>query len=193
MTGMESDMKQCSKCGQTKPHSEYHRDKRSKDGYVQRCKPCVQIKSKQWLENNRQRNIESCKARYLANPESYKKRSKEWAINNPDLKAQTNRLYQINNPHVYRATKQRRKIRKAQNGEYAISNKEWIKLYSSACIYCGSNKDIQADHVIPIARGGTHGIGNLVPACKTCNTSKRERTITEWKKAKRNPEPVTYN
>lgn len=186
-------MKQCSKCGETKPHSEYHHDKHSKDGHVQRCKSCVQIKSKQWLENNRQRNIESCKARYLANPESYKKRSKEWAINNPDWKAQTNRQYQLNNPHVYRATKQRRKIRKAQNGEYAISNKEWIKLYSSPCIYCGSNKDIQADHVIPIARGGTHGIGNLVPACKTCNTSKRERTITEWKKAKRNPEPVTYN
>lgn len=178
-------MKQCSKCNEQKPLTEYHRDKYSKDGYVQRCKSCIQKKTKQWLEINRERNKETCRNRYKENPEPYKARSNNWAKANPEWKAQTNRIYQINNPHIYRDTKQRRKIRKAQNGEYTITAKELQKLYSSPCFYCGSKTNIQADHVIPIARGGVHGISNLVPACQSCNASKRERTITEWKMAKR--------
>ena len=178
-------MKQCSKCKEQKPLTEYHRDKNTKDGYVQRCKSCVQIKTQQWLKANRERNTVKCRARYKANPEPYKAQATKWAKDNPEWKAKTDRAYQLNNPHVYRATKQRRKIRKAQNGEYKITAKEWQKLYSSPCLYCGSKTNIQADHVIPIARGGIHGISNLVPACQSCNASKRERTITEWKMAKR--------
>jgi 5-methylcytosine-specific restriction endonuclease McrA len=187
MTGMESDMKQCSKCGEHKPLGEYHRDKHSKDGYVQRCKACVKIKTKEWLLINAERDRQNQRKKYALNPEKYKAKSKKWNENNKERKAANDKLYQTNNPHVYRATKQRRKIRKAQNGKYQISAKEWAKLYASPCIYCGSTENTQADHVIPIARGGVHGIGNLVPACKHCNASKRQRTITEWKKTKRNP------
>lgn len=178
-------MKQCSKCGDTKPLIEYHRDKHAKDGYVQRCKFCVKKKSIRWLEENRERNAATCRARYIANPEPYKANAKKWMKENPQRKAELDRAYQINNPHVHRATFHRRKARKKANGEFAITAKEWRKLYASPCVYCGSKNNIQADHVIPIARGGIHGISNLVPACQSCNASKRERTITEWKMAKR--------
>lgn len=179
-------MKQCTKCKKVKPLSDYHRDKNTFDGHVQRCKECVKIKTKEWLNNNREKNSESCKKRYAANPELYKARARIWFQNNSERKTKTDRNYQINNPHVYRATQQRRKIRKTKNGEYKISPKEWNKIYSSSCVYCGSKKRISVDHVIPISRGGTHGIGNLVSACLSCNTSKGAKTITEWKKAKRN-------
>lgn len=178
-------MKQCSKCSQVKPASEYHRDKYAKDGLVQRCKECVKVKSKEWINANRERNRITCKNNYLANPEPYKKRSKNWVQNNADLKRELDKNYQLRNPEVFRLSKQRRKARKLKNGIFDITNKEWTNIYSSNCIYCGSLKNIQADHVVPLARGGTHSLGNLVPACKTCNLSKGARTITEWKKAKR--------
>jgi 5-methylcytosine-specific restriction endonuclease McrA len=38
--------------------------------------------------------------------------------------------------------------------------------------------------VIPIARGGKHSIGNLVVACKPCNSQKNKRTIQEWRQLK---------
>lgn len=180
-------MKQCTKCGETKPIIEYHRDKNTKDGHVQRCKSCVKIKTQKWRQENLEKEKASQRAKYRANPEYYKTKARQWIANNKDKKIARDREYQINNPHVYRATKQRRKIRKAENGEYVITKKEWQKLYSSPCVYCGDTKDIQADHVIPIIKGGIHGISNLVPACKGCNSSKRERFITEWKKAKKNP------
>jgi hypothetical protein len=34
-------MKQCSKCLQVKPHSDFHKKKQISDGYAYHCKPCV--------------------------------------------------------------------------------------------------------------------------------------------------------
>jgi hypothetical protein len=48
------------------------------------------------------------------------------------------------------------------------------------CVYCGSTTQLQCDHVVPFSRGGTTTIDNLVAACRSCNTSKRDRTPEEW-------------
>lgn len=54
----------------------------------------------------------------------------------------------------------------------------WSKLrktildgYNNICAYCG-NPANQVDHVIPVARGGTYELDNLVAACKDCNRKK---------------------
>lgn len=36
------------------------------------------------------------------------------------------------------------------------------------------------DHVIPLSRGGTHDVSNLVCACSSCNSSRSARTTEEW-------------
>lgn len=44
------------------------------------------------------------------------------------------------------------------------------------CQYCGYSprtaKHLQIDHVIPVSRGGTDALDNLVVACGRCNRSK---------------------
>lgn len=37
------------------------------------------------------------------------------------------------------------------------------------------------DHRTPIARGGSNGIENLVPACNSCNSKKGTRTEPEFR------------
>ena len=37
------------------------------------------------------------------------------------------------------------------------------------CVYCGANKDLTLDHVLPKSRGGKTSWQNLVTACKKCN------------------------
>ena len=39
------------------------------------------------------------------------------------------------------------------------------------CVYCGLAADCW-DHLVPAARGGTHQIRNLAPACTSCNNKK---------------------
>jgi hypothetical protein len=49
------------------------------------------------------------------------------------------------------------------------------------CHYCGTRGErLECDHVIPVSRGGTDDIWNLVTACRPCNRSKGAKTIEEW-------------
>jgi hypothetical protein len=49
------------------------------------------------------------------------------------------------------------------------------------CRYCGHGADtveLQVDHVIPVARGGTNDPENLVASCFDCNSGKRDKVIS---------------
>jgi 5-methylcytosine-specific restriction endonuclease McrA len=57
------------------------------------------------------------------------------------------------------------------------------RLAVGKCHYCGKQvppKDLTMDHLVPLARGGRSTKGNLVAACKECNTSKRSKLAFEW-------------
>lgn len=64
-----------------------------------------------------------------------------------------------------------------------LTTQQWriiLFMYNGRCAYCGSDTEIQQEHVIPISRGGGTTMGNIVPACKKCNMSKRDKTVSEW-------------
>lgn len=48
------------------------------------------------------------------------------------------------------------------------------------CAYCDRLADT-IDHVVPLVRGGTNYIGNLLPCCRSCNGSKGGKTVAEWR------------
>ena len=64
-----------------------------------------------------------------------------------------------------------------------VTTDEWKEIlvrFDNTCAYCGSNKDLTQDHIKAISKGGKHEVNNLVPACKTCNSSKGNRDVGEW-------------
>ena len=190
-------MKQCTKCLIEKPITEFNRSKRGKDGYHPRCRKCAKEILDIWHSahpeksneysfkfrtNNPERRKEIGLAFYYRHHDKNKLDGRNRARQNKEQRAITKRAWQKANPEKVREYTERRRIRKTQNGEYQITEKELKKLYESLCIYCGSNKRITLDHVIPISRGGSHGIGNIAPACLSCNSSKSDKTIMEWRK-----------
>ena len=60
------------------------------------------------------------------------------------------------------------------------------KRQGKRCAYCDRLADT-IDHAVPLVRGGTNYEGNLVPACKSCNSSKSGYLIAEWRTGKRLP------
>ena len=52
--------------------------------------------------------------------------------------------------------------------------------FGNCCAYCGHVGDMQIEHVEPICEGGLHNIGNIVPACWPCNSSKRANEMESW-------------
>jgi hypothetical protein len=49
-----------------------------------------------------------------------------------------------------------------------------------ACYYCGSYKNLSVDHLIPRIKGGADESDNLIWACKSCNSSKRDKDMLAW-------------
>lgn len=51
------------------------------------------------------------------------------------------------------------------------------------CRYCGvRGVKLECDHIVPASRGGSHHLSNLATACFTCNRSKRDRLVEEWRR-----------
>ena len=68
-----------------------------------------------------------------------------------------------------------------RNRAHTILESFMRRLHESPCMWCGRVGDTQADHVIPIMRGGQHCEGNLQPLCGECNRRKNDRLMIEWK------------
>lgn len=48
------------------------------------------------------------------------------------------------------------------------------------CAYCGCDlpfEAMQADHIDPLRRGGVDDLGNMLPACQSCNHYKSSLTL----------------
>lgn len=79
---------------------------------------------------------------------------------------------------AYRARKLKATVRPfTQDGLYA----HWVDsgINPDECYYCGGPHE-HDDHFIPLSRGGTHEVSNLVPACEICNCSKKDKLLEEW-------------
>ena len=46
---------------------------------------------------------------------------------------------------------------------------------SPVCENCGRRDDLTADHIVPLARGGTNTIENVRVLCRSCNSARRDR------------------
>ena len=54
------------------------------------------------------------------------------------------------------------------------------------CVYCGlRSSTLTCDHVIPVSRGGSSTLDNLVTACLACNLAKATMTPKEWRAQQR--------
>jgi 5-methylcytosine-specific restriction endonuclease McrA len=194
-----TNSKTCSSCKQIKDLDLFKAEKRSASGKASICSACHNQKMADYRKDNLEIVKASQKRTYDKNRDKRIANSQNWAANNPirrkqiEAKYRANnrketqarseawRLQNINKPREY---KLRRRVRLENNGQFLILPKEIKKIYSSPCFYCQGRQRIEADHLIPVSKGGRHSIGNLVPACRWCNASKGNRLLSEWKRDK---------
>ena len=74
-------MKRCSKCGETKPVSEFNKNARLKSGLYSWCKTCARANSRHWYHANRERNLANMKVYREANREYIRKQSRSTSKN----------------------------------------------------------------------------------------------------------------
>ncbi|HSD11535.1 MAG TPA: HNH endonuclease signature motif containing protein [Candidatus Binatia bacterium] len=75
-------------------------------------------------------------------------------------------------------------IRQERARARELRRSQWWKRQRAkgTCHYCGGRFPARAltmDHVVPLVRGGRSTKGNVVPACRACNTAKKYKLTWE--------------
>lgn len=96
------------------------------------------------------------------------------------------RKYKNTHPEKVALWSDRRWQRIADQHDHSVSPMALDELYGRAtqCPYCGksllTDDHRSLDHMDPIARGGVHGLSNLVVCCRPCNQSKGDKRFAVW-------------
>lgn len=63
--------------------------------------------------------------------------------------------------------------------------RRWVyEKYGGRCAYCGqpiAYKEMQVEHLMPLAKGGADSEENYMPSCRTCNHYKHTLTIEQFR------------
>jgi 5-methylcytosine-specific restriction endonuclease McrA len=77
-------------------------------------------------------------------------------------------------------------LRRQREKARALRGSQWWKrrIATGRCYYCRRQvgpRGLTMDHIVPLGRGGASIRGNVVPACKRCNTRKQGLLPIEWR------------
>jgi 5-methylcytosine-specific restriction endonuclease McrA len=91
-------------------------------------------------------------------------------------------------PNSRKARAARRRRRRIDSIDHDLTEAQWAALQEAwaGCAYCGvAGVPLDRDCVLPISRGGRYTLANVVPACRSCNSSKCNDEVTGWLRRKR--------
>ncbi len=61
-----------------------------------------------------------------------------------------------------------------------VLNKICLEKYGEECFKCGSTENIAIDHILPLSRFYAKTEKNILPLCKSCNSSKQDKWPSEF-------------
>lgn len=141
--------------------------------------------------NNKQAEIARSQinrwARKIANPERekalrHKQNAKHYANNREKCIALAGAWAKAN-PDKVAVRRQKRRVEKYGNTQIdrLLTATEWTETkeyFDHRCAYCGRQPEkLTIDHIVPLSRGGAHTKENIVPACRSCNSSKHNSSL----------------
>jgi len=129
----ELEEKRCSKCGEVKPVSEFHKNRQCKYGVHSNCKICVSDWHKTWYVKNSEKINAACKKWRMANPEKVRAKGRNWAKANPEKVRAYTKKWRAANPKRAKAMAREREIvnfdkRSQQKKEWKAINSERRKI-----------------------------------------------------------------
>lgn len=137
-------------------------------------KETISVKRKNHYESNKDKILEKNRERYQDNIEQERLRSHKYSISEAGKES----------------SRRRHHARKARelNVSVNFTLNDWNEAkehFNHCCAYCGKeSKRLTQDHFIAVSRGGGYTKDNIIPACISCNSSKRDEDFYEWYKKK---------
>ncbi len=139
-------------------------------------------RAKQWREENKERLSEYEKQWREENKERLSEYEKQYREENKERRSVLYRQWQKENKHLCRQARQKRRARK-KSLPNTLTLKQWesiVKKFKNSCAYCGKKSKLAQEHFIPLCKGGHYTIQNIIPSCKSCNSSKNGTLFEDW-------------
>ena len=174
-----AEMKKCSRCGESKPATKefFHARHDKPGGLAYQCKACRAAARMKWQKENRDEYL----ARKRRNYETH------YAANKAKIAA-ARREYRQKHPEAIKVQRSKRRARMAgADGAHTADDvREIFALQRGKCAACGGllDKGFHADHIVPLALGGSNGRENIQVLCPTCNLSKRHKHPVDFMQQK---------
>lgn len=179
--------KTCTRCNKSKRVTEFYIRRKTGRPFPH-CKECQHIIRRKW---------------YTENTEQEKLRMQEWGRQNADKHRKIKSKWQTRNRKRHNAQSAEWRQR---NPEYGTSYQSFRRaavlavtvdapkairsFYSMVkrakrikCRWCGKlvrKSDRHVDHVVPLSRGGAHGVSNFCCSCSRCNLRKNNKLPHEF-------------
>lgn len=145
-----------------------------------RCKLCEQERHRN--RSRLQSRIDYQKKWYQTNIKEQQRKARERmalrAQNLTEEQKHRQRTTGIIGAHRRRALERQVTIAKITRNQI----RDRFQQFGNACAYCGNGNSLQVEHVVPISRGGTNTLGNIIPACSRCNANKHANEVYSWYK-----------
>ena len=170
--------KLCPACNVEKLRTEFHR---RGDSVQARCKVCrlahasryylqraaeINARAKRWRDKNRDLVLANHREYYEAHKDEYADYQRAFRRARPDIVSDRNR---------------KRSALRRGAPVCDLTAEQWVDIqreHDYRCKYCGgSNLRLTQDHVVPLSRGGAHTRSNIVPACNSCNSRKKDKLL----------------
>ena len=149
-----SNTKVCTKCKKELSLDKFNKKKENKNGLTAICKDCSRAKRRKYDTTHKKEILQ------------YRERRHKWKSENKDKVNVTTH-------------KRRAKLRLLTSDLTVL---QWLQIkidFNNCCCYCGREIPLalEMDHFISLNAGGGFTKTNIVPACRSCNSSKGPKEI----------------
>ncbi len=175
----------------TRNYEETHKEERREE--ARQYRETHKEEAKEYRERHKEKAREYMRQYQETHKEEMRRNAARYQKAHKEKVREYLKRYQRNNPDVYRAAYHRRRAKKLNSGGSHTTQeiKDLFVLQDGFCYWCGckiqnpNDKSSEGekphlDHVIPLDRGGSNSIENLVWSCWYCNLSKGNKLPNEW-------------
>ena len=139
--------------------------------------------AREWMKRNPERARDAVRRWSKAHPEQRRAAKRLYYARHREQHKAAMAAYYKAHPEVLRAKSNAYRAR-AREAEGQFTSAEWralVETHDGKCAYCLIVAPLEVDHRIPLKRGGTNRLENIIPACGPCNRRKGQLTEAEFR------------
>lgn len=182
---LRGSCKECIKSERRQYHEKHreYENQRSRE-YIQRDKKKWYARNRAWAVANHDHLLEVNRQKYATNKNGHRDRKLQYLKENYERYLANNRRWTAEHPEQRRVITNRFRM-KRHNTEGTFTAEELKLQYDSQrgrCWYCQCElgDTWHTDHRVPLSRGGSNCIENIVITCPTCNLRKGSKLPHEF-------------